>query len=159
AGLLTVALFLGVSSCSKQSRAPVVTASPQPASTAQTPPPPQVTAAVPVAPPKEKARKARRTTATYVNKTYAVSLTYPTKYSLSVGEKAQLSWPELGPLEMDFVKPGGRTLAALQLPGNSYPETDFASGFMTVSVNPNISSDQCSQFAFPQASSKEASRP
>ena len=160
AGILTLALFLGVSSCSKQSSAPVITASSQPASTAPTPTSPQVnTPAAPVTSPKKKARKARRTSATYVNKTYGVSLTYPTKYSLSVGEKAQLSWPEMGPVEMDFVKPGGTTLAALQLPGNSYPETDFASGFMTVSVHTNISSDQCSQFAFPQAGTKEPVSP
>jgi hypothetical protein len=160
AGILTLALFLGVSSCSKQSSAPAVTASSQPASMAQTSTTPQQnTPAAPVIAPKKKARKARRTTATYVNKTYVVSLTYPTKYSLSVGEKAQLTWPGLGPVEMDFVKAGGTTVAALQLPGDSYPKTDFASGFMTVSVHTNISSDQCSQFAFPQAGTKEAVSP
>jgi len=153
AGILTVALFLGVSSCSKKSSAPVASASSQPATQASTPQ--EVTPPTPPTSAKKKARKARRTTATYVNKTYGVSLSYPTKYSLSVGDKAQLSWPELGPVEMDFVKPGGRTLAALQLPENSYPETDFASGFMTVSVNNNVSAAECSQFAFPQANSKE----
>ena len=160
AGIITLALFLGVSSCSKQSSAPVVTASSQPASTAPTSTTPQIsTPAAPVTPPKKKARKARRTTATYVNNDYGVSLTYPTKYKLGLGDKAQLSWPELGPVEMDFVKSGGKTLASLQLPGNSYPETDFASGFMTVSVNTNVSSDQCSQFAFPQAGTKEVVSP
>jgi hypothetical protein len=160
AGILTLALFLGVSSCSKKSSSPVVSASNQPASTTPTSTSPQTnTPAAPVTPPRKKARKARRTTATYVNKTYGVSLTYPTKYSLSVGEKAQLSWPELGPVEMDFVKPGGTTLAAVQLPQNSYPETDFTSGFMTVSVNNRLSADECSQFAFSQANSKEAVTP
>jgi hypothetical protein len=155
-GILTVALFLGVSSCSRKSGAPVGSASNQPASIGPAAKPPQeITPPTPPTSAKKKARKARRTTATYVNKTYGVSLSYPTKYSLNVGDKAQLSWPELGPVEMDFVKSGGTTLAALQLPENSYPETDFASGFITLSVSTNISSDECSQFAFPQANSKE----
>jgi hypothetical protein len=160
AGILTVALFLGVSSCSRKSGAPVAAASsPIPSTTQPSTVAQEVTPPAPPTPPKKKARKARRTTATYVNKTYGVSLSYPTKYSLSVGEKAQLSWPELGPVEMDFVNPGGKTLAALRLPENSYPETDFASGFMTVSVNNNVSAAECSQFAFPQADSKETVAP
>jgi hypothetical protein len=151
AGILTVALFLGVSSCSKKGGTQVTAVSSESsAPVAGSPAPPAV---APALPPKKKVHKRRPATATYVNKTYGVSLSYPTKYSLSVGEKAQLSWPELGPVEMDFVRPGGLTLATLRLPENSYPDTDFASAFMTVSVNTNLSPAQCAQFAFPQANS------
>ena len=160
AGLLTVALFLGVSSCSKKGGTQLTGVSSQSsAPVAGSAAPPAAPAVAPALPPKKKVHKRRPATARYVNKTYGVSLSYPTKYSLNVGEKAQLSWPELGPVEMDFVKPGGKTLAALRLPENSYPETDFASGFMTVNVNNNLSAAECSQFAFPQASSKEAVTP
>jgi hypothetical protein len=151
AGILTVALFLGVSSCSKKGGTQVTAVSSEssaPVAGSAAPP-----AVAPALPPKKKVHKRRPATATYVNKTYGVSLSYPTKYSLSVGEKAQLSWPELGPVEMDFVRPGGLTLATLRLPENSYPDTDFASAFMTVSVNTNLSPAQCAQFAFPQANS------
>ena len=54
---------------------------------------------------------------------------------------------------MDFVQPGGVTLAAVELPDNSYPGTGFKSGFVTVSVNPGMTSEACNQFAFPERTS------
>ena len=55
-------------------------------------------------------------------------------------------------LQMNFVHPGGVTLAAVEMPGNSYPGTDFKSGFVNVSVNPGMTSEACAQFAVPEPS-------
>ena len=51
---------------------------------------------------------------------------------------------------MNFVQPGGITLAAIEMPGNSYPGTDFKSGTVNVSVNPGMTSEACAQFAVPE---------
>jgi len=92
-----------------------------------------------------------------VNSEYGVSITYPRKYGLKLGDEAQLSWPGLGPVPTDFVKPGGVMLAAVELPASLYPDTDFASAFVNVSVNHAVTSDECAQFAFPQVSADAAS--
>jgi len=62
-----------------------------------------------------------------------------------------LSWGDLGPFQMDFAQPGGVTLAGVEVPANSYPATDFKSAFVTLSVNPGVTSEACAQFAFPEA--------
>ncbi len=79
----------------------------------------------------------------------------PPPLKLKVGDEAQLAWPGLGPVQMDFVKAGGVTLAAVELPDSSYPETDFASAFFNMSVNLGLTASECEQLT-PQASSGEA---
>src|SRR5438445_23483 len=138
AGLVMVTVFVAVVSCSRKSSEPAAIAS------------------IPTAP--KKVKKHRPTTATYVNSEYGVSITYPRKYGLKLGDEAQLSWPGLGPVPTDFVKPGGVMLAAVELPASLYPDTDFASAFVNVSVNHAVTSvDECAQFAFPQVSTDAAS--
>ncbi|HSS99017.1 MAG TPA: hypothetical protein VLK33_18405, partial [Terriglobales bacterium] len=51
---------------------------------------------------------------------------------------------------MNFTQPGGSTLSTIELPEKLYTGTDFASAFFTVSVNPKMTADECSQFAFPE---------
>jgi len=51
---------------------------------------------------------------------------------------------------MNFVQPGGLALAAVELPETGFMNTDFSSAFFNVSVNKNVSSDQCTEFAVPQ---------
>src|SRR5207253_744222 len=157
AGLVMVTVFVAVVSCSRKSSEPAAIASIAPAAPMATPAP--ATAAIapmPTAP--KKVKKHRPTTATYVNGEYGVSITYPRKYGLKLGDQAQLSWPGLGPVPTDFVKPGGVTLAAAELPASFYPDTDFASAFVNVSVNHAVTSDECAQFAFPQVSTDAARR-
>jgi hypothetical protein len=60
---------------------------------------------------------------------------------------------------MNFVHDGGGTLAAIELPKNSYPRTDFARAFLNVSVNPKVTADECSQFAFPETTGNAAATP
>ena len=101
---------------------------------------------------KAKAKTKRRpaTTVSYVNPEYGVSFSFPRQFSLKSGDAAQLSWGDLGPFQMDFVHPGGVTLAGVTLPGNSYPGTDFKSAFVNLSVNPRMTAEACTQFAFPE---------
>ena len=84
----------------------------------------------------------------YVNPEYGVSFSFPRQFSLKSGDAAQLSWGDLGPFQMDFVHPGGVTLAAVELPGNSYPGTDFKSAFVNLSVNPGMTAEACTSSRF-----------
>jgi hypothetical protein len=48
---------------------------------------------------------------------------------------------------MNFIQPGGVSVAAVELPRGSFPGTDYHDAFFTVNVNRQISEDQCSQFS------------
>jgi hypothetical protein len=52
---------------------------------------------------------------------------------------------------MDFVQPGGVTLAAVALPKSTYPNSDLASAFFNVSMNKTLTADQCGEFSVPQS--------
>jgi hypothetical protein len=102
--------------------------------------------------PKKVARK-RPSTVTYSDKTYGVSFQYPRKYALDTGDAAN----ELivsGLVPMNFTQPGGTALAAVSVPATSFPGTDFESGLFNVSVNKNISAEDCGKFAVPQPDPK-----
>jgi hypothetical protein len=102
--------------------------------------------------PKKVARK-RPSTVTYSDKTYGVSFQYPRKYALDTGDAAN----ELiasGLVPMNFTQPGGTALAAVSLPATSFPGTDFESGLFNVSVNKNISAEECGKFAVSQPDPK-----
>jgi hypothetical protein len=61
----------------------------------------------------------------------------------------------LGPVEMNFVQPGGATISAVELPRKIYAGTDFNMAFFNVSVNPKLTSAECEQFSFPQTGNPE----
>ncbi len=100
---------------------------------------------------KAKAKTHRAATLSYVNREYGVAFSFPKQYKLESADKAQLSWGELGPFEMDFVHPGGVTIAAVRCRESSYPGTDLKSAFVNVSVNPDMSAEACTQFSSPRA--------
>jgi hypothetical protein len=111
-----------------------------------TPAPTQQAAAKPVH--KKVVRRAPPTIA-YVDKTSGVSFQYPRKYSLKTGEAAN-ELVESGSVPTDFVQPGGVALAAVALPESTYPNSDLNAAFFNVSVNKNLTADQCSEFSVPQ---------
>ena len=82
----------------------------------------------------------------YVNRQYGVGFSFPRQYSLKSGDDAQLSW-KVRAVSNGSADPGGVTLAAVELPGNSYPGTDFKSAFVNLSVNPGMTSEACTQFS------------
>jgi len=118
---------------------------------------PAVTAPAPVPAPvvakaKAKAKKRRAATLSYINPDYGLSFNFPRSYQLKAGKEVQVAAATSEPLQMNFVHPGGVALAALEMPGNSYPGTDFKSASVNVSVNPGMTSEACAQFAFPEPS-------
>jgi hypothetical protein len=148
--LAMFAAVIVIGSCSRSSTPVAVQPPVQP-----TPPVSAPTVTTPALAPlpaqaKARTKKRRASTFSYVNRQYGVSFTFPRQYSLKSGDAAQLSWGDLGPFQMDFVHPGGVTLAGVTLPANSYPGTDFKSGFVNLSVNPGMTSEACTRFAFPE---------
>jgi len=139
--VMAVLLFLAVS-CSKKSDNPGagarISAPPAPA----VEPAAATTAAMPVEAAKKAVKKHRPTIATYVNGTYGVSFSYPRKYSLEAGSKQS----EM-PLDAGFVKPGAVEIASVNMPDSGYPDTDFSSALVNLSVNQGLSREECAQFA------------
>jgi hypothetical protein len=137
--VMTIVLFMAVS-CSKKSdtttkiSAPVAPATQSPA--------PTTASTVVSETPKKAVKKHRPTTATYVNGNYGVALTYPRKYSLQSGDKLKE-----GPLQTGFLKSGAVEIASLDMPDGLYPETDFSSALLNVSVHQGLNEDECGQFA------------
>ena len=157
--LAMFAAVIVIGSCSRSSKPvavqqPVQPAAPVgPAVTTPAPPPAPVLA-------KAKARKHRAATLSYVNREYGLSFTFPRNYRLKTGKAAQSASVTTEPAQMNFVHPGGVMLAAVEMPGNSYPGTDFKSGMVNVSVNPGMTSEACAQFALPEpVMGAEASSP
>jgi hypothetical protein len=143
--LAMFAAVIVVASCSRSSK-PVAVEQPlkpeAPVSTPAVTTPAPVTTPVPVV---AKAKTRRAATLSYINREYGVSLSFPRTYRL----KTQLKSDTDNAAQMNFVQPGGIELAAIELPRNSYPGTDFKSGTVNVSVNPGMTSEACAQFAAP----------
>lgn len=146
--LAMFAAVIVIASCSRSSK-PVAVDQPlkpeTPVSTTAVATPAPVTTSAPVVA-KTKARRAA--TLSYVNREYGVSLSFPRSYRLKTQPKSDTD--SAG--QMNFVQSGGINLAAIELPGNSYPGTDFQSGTVNVSVNPGMTSEACAQFAVPEPS-------
>jgi hypothetical protein len=98
-----------------------------------------------------KVQKKRPATRVYTDKTYGVSFEYPRKYELETGEKAN-DLLASGPVT---VKPSGEVLAAVELPGTVFPDTDFAGAFFGVSVNKGLTAEQCGEFGEKKATITE----
>lgn len=167
AGLLAVTAISGVfllitNGCSKgPAKVPAVN------STSQNPAP--LTASLPSTPapvvPAENAKPAHKRvqrkapTATYSDPLHGISFRYPKTYILKTGDEPSFDLAGMG-VQTDFVQPGGMTVAAIEMPGSSYPGTDFTSAFFSVSVNSQLNAAQCERFAFsPSPSEKEPVAP
>ena len=158
ASLLAV-FFLGTSGCSKKETGKsAAIAQDQPVSPASiTTNSLSATAPAESQPPatKKSAKKSgqrRSFTVTYTNRTYGLSFQYPRSYILKTGDEAILYWTGSEPVEMNFVQSGGVAVAAIEPPRGPYPAGDFVAAFFNVSVNPNLTSSECAQFAFPKPS-------
>jgi hypothetical protein len=148
--LAMFAAVIVIGSCSRSSKPvavqqPIQPAAPVSAPAVNTP----ATSPVPVQA-KAKTRKRRAATLSYVNREYGLSFSFPRSYRLKTGNAVQSASGTTAPAQMNFVHPGGVVLAAVEMPGNSYPGTDFKSGLVNVSVNPGMTSETCAQFALPE---------
>ncbi|MFZ1010183.1 MAG: hypothetical protein WAN65_25325 [Candidatus Sulfotelmatobacter sp.] len=156
--LIFAALLIACSftvGCSNDQPKPISSATPSPM-TQPTPPTVTMTAPTPMPVQQAAAKPARRkvvrrapATLTYADKTSGVSFQYPRKYALKTGDAAN-ELVASGPVPMDFTQPGGTTLAAVALPDSVYPKSDLASAFFNVSVNKNVTAEQCGEFSVPQ---------
>jgi len=78
---------------------------------------------------------------TYKSRDYGVSFVYPWQYSF-ITAKRIANDVELQP---KFDGDDGQfTLARIDIPKGFYPDTDFESGYFTLSLNQDISEEQCS---------------
>lgn len=142
--LMTLSL-LNTGGCSKETKTndrPRVAAA-QPVNVAPTAP---LTIEAPKKPLSRKPVHHRPAVAMYSNSDYGVSFLYPRQYGLKQGDKATPEWSGMGPVAMNFVQPGGTSLASVDVPSGSYPNTDFISAFFAVNVNKSITASQCEQF-------------
>ncbi len=150
--VMAVVLLLAIS-CSKKSDKPVASIS-APSTTATSSVP---STAAAVTPEPKKVKKHRPANATYVNGTYGVSFSYPRKYSLQAGIKKAESETSM-PVQANFLKPGAVEIASVDVPNDSYPDTDFSSALLNVSVNPGLSAEECARFV-PSGKDSEATKP
>ncbi len=147
--VMAVVLLLAIA-CSKKSDSPVAKISAPPTPTVNSPAPSTGVATPQVA---KKVKKQRPANATYVNAMYGVSFTYPRKYSLQAGDKKSSM-----PVPASFLKPGAIEVASVDMPDDLYPDTDFSSALLNVSVNPGLTADECTQFA-PNSKDADAAKP
>jgi hypothetical protein len=150
---LLAVFMLYTSGCSRNSSQPAAIAAPTPPPAYQTP---VVTTSIVTtpAPTPQKAQakpKAKKiATSTYANSAYGLTFRYPKYDSLKEANQANPEWAGLGPVETNFIQPGGALVTSVELPQSLYAGTNFTSGFFNVSVNPKLTAAQCEQFAFPE---------
>jgi hypothetical protein len=107
------------------------------------------TAPLPAKPAPKKVVKKRPATVTYADQSYGVTFEYPRKYGLETGNAAT-ELVASSPLPMNFVMPGGVALAAVELPETAFADTDLSAAYFNVSVNKDVTAEQCGEFAVPQ---------
>ncbi len=147
-------VFLLESGCSKGSSSTATITPPNQTIASQPSTPIATVPAIPTVPSqppaKKKSRQRKLSAAMYTNAAYGLSFRYPKYGTLKQGDKANLEMTGMGPVEMNFVQPGGTTISAVELPRKLYAGTDFNTAFFNVSVNSKLTADECAQFAFPE---------
>jgi hypothetical protein len=151
--VMAVVLLLAIS-CSNKSSKPAakISAPTTAAMNAAANTQPAVTSEAP-----KKVKKHRPANATYVNGVYGVSFSYPRKYSLQSGNKKSDSATSM-PVPANLLKPGAIEIASVDMPDDSYPDTDFSSALLNVSVHSGMTATECAQFV-PNGKDSEAAKP
>src|SRR5258708_5822872 len=123
----------------------------QPSPTAAVSPTRAIAPEAPVAakPVHKKVVRKAPATVTYSDPSSGVSFRYPRRYALKTGDDAD-KLVSSDAVPMDFVQPGGVTLAAVAVPESAYPKSNLASAFFNVSVNKALTETQCGDFSVPQ---------
>ncbi len=158
AGFAILAVLLAASACSKQSSQPALVGVSSPAAISSMPTVAEIAPSAPAAAPAptKKAVRKRPASVTYTDANSGISFLYPRKALLFSGDKVKPDLASAGDtpaniptnVAMNFVQPGGVTIATVALPDKSYPGTDFASAFFDVNVNRSLSQQECEHFAF-----------
>ncbi len=93
-------------------------------------------------------------TRTYKDEVSGLSFTYPRRSILEVGDKAERDGTVAEELPMGFVQSGGVTMAVVTLPGVAKSGSDFTPALFAISVNKDLTVDQCAQFAGEEGADK-----
>jgi hypothetical protein len=99
-----------------------------------------------------KKKVVRPSTVGYTDSTYGVSFRYPRTYTLMTPDKAKLN-DAVEKVSMNFIQPGGVTLATIALPNAN------ATSLFKVSVNKGLNAQQCEQFQEPEGSELAGNSP
>ncbi|HZU44316.1 MAG TPA: hypothetical protein VE994_16690 [Terriglobales bacterium] len=83
---------------------------------------------------------------TYKSRDYGVSFTYPWQYSFT---SAKGLGSTDGSDELKGGKGGSFTLARVDIPRGFYPDTDFESGYFLLSLNEDLSEQECQSTLMP----------
>jgi len=151
-------LLLETSGCSRTQGRPVIEApsaqATQQAISAPAAVPTAAVAATQTPAVKKVVKKRRPATVLYSDNATGVSFLYPKKYPLKAIDNTKQEAVAL-PFDMNFIQPGGIALASVALPKGSYPGTDLAAASFNVSVNKNLTEEQCGQFTLLQLASTD----
>jgi hypothetical protein len=90
----------------------------------------------------------------FKNSDSGISFLYPRKAVLKAGEKAEKDSTSQDRLPMNYVAPGGSTLASVELPSN---KKDEMGDLFLLNVNAALTSEQCNQFRANSQIGSEAS--
>jgi hypothetical protein len=85
----------------------------------------------------------RASVRTFKDSDSGVSFLYPRKAVLKAGENAEKDSTSQDRLPMNYIAPGGLTLASVELPSN---KKDEPGDLFLLNVNEELTADQCSQF-------------
>lgn len=87
---------------------------------------------------------------------YGISVQVPPPYQLKAGKLGrEVGLGYLGPIPMEFVASGGLRVATVVMAPHSYPNTDFNTAFVTVSVNQYLTRKECEHFPDDTPGSRE----
>lgn len=100
----------------------------------------------------KKKTVARPSTVAFADSIYGVSFRYPRIYTLMTPDKAKLN-ESVEKVGMNFIQPGGVTVATIALPNAK------ATSLFKVSVNKELSEQQCEQFLEPDGSDVAGNSP
>jgi hypothetical protein len=155
AALLVFTLSLGLGGCSKsrtnsaslsqnsagQNASPQNSASPTPTSASVMPKQTELARKKSVQGPVRKLAR----TLSYSDKTAGLSFVSPRKARLTEKDKTEQDSVVAKQLHMNFAQPGGERLVMLELPSTAKDES--SSALFSISVNKQLSAEQCEQFA------------
>lgn len=161
AALLTLTLTMGISGCShsKQQTSDSSQNSTQ-SQIAQvtTPAVPVASATNPPAVAKKKSVKGPvkklPTTKTFNDEVSGLSFIYPRRSILELGDKAEEDGVVAEQLPMEFVQDGGVTTTVITLPGIAKSGSDYTPAIFAISINKDLTVEQCGQFATQSAEDK-----
>lgn len=100
----------------------------------------------------KKKTAVKPSTVGFADSTYGVSFRYPRTYTLMTPDKAKLT-ESVEKVPMNFIQPGGVTLATIALPNGK------VTSLFKVSVEKDLSAQQCEQFAEPDGSDLAGNSP